>query len=301
MNTKTRKVQISKEQKPQIQRDWSIQSLFNEIRPYKPLSTEETKKLFRLYHKSIGEEKNQILEKICKHNMRLVISVARDYCSANDSLSDLIQEGNIGLLKAIDMFDENNGAPFYAYAVHWIRRYINLYKTTIAPTVLQTNKSKTVHVIGKIISDLTYQLDRTPTYEEILDEYNLRYPNKKINNTKDLVNVEYVFIDQIDTSGDSKQDLQGYTEYSTESASHNTYLQDMTIEHNKAMVKQLMHNLTPNECKVVKMLYGIDDEIRNSIIGVSTELGVSKQRVSQLYATAMKKMKQEHKRLAYAR
>lgn len=300
MNSKkTRKVLITREAKPQIQRSVTVQNLYNEIRPYKTLSQEETTKLFHIYHNGNELEKKQALDKLCKHNMKLVMSVARDYCSTNDNLGDLFQEGNIGLLKAVEMFDETKGAPFHAYAIYWIRRYISLFKNATSAMVFQTNKIKTANVITKITSDLTHRFERTPTSDEVLDEYNNRYPDKKLVNAGDLVNIEYVFIDQIEPSDDTSQAFRGYLNYTNASSESNTCLNNIDAEYYKEMIKQLTSQLTPKEIKVVRMLYGLDTGIEKSISVISSEMDISKQRVSQLYSTAKKKMQQELKKLAH--
>jgi RNA polymerase primary sigma factor len=291
VNSKSKKVFLSGSQKPYLERDNSLNILYSEIRPYTPLTQEETKELFLQYHNGDESEKKFAFEKICKHNLRLVISLARDYCSSEDSLNDLIQEGNIGLMKAIELFDVNNGTPFHGYAMYWIRRYINIFKTNTTPIVAQTNRSKTANVIISITSKLWQKLERIPTPDEILEIYNEAYPHKPIRDTKDLVNVEYVYISEPESNAKEERDLQGFLDYNEKSLTHNAYLVEIDKEENKAVINRFLKLLTPNEHKAISMMYGLNGTIKTNSSVIATEMGITPQRVSQLCSSAITKMK----------
>lgn len=289
----SKKILLSGNQKPYLERNDSLNILYGEVRPYKPLSQEETKQLFEIYHNGSEKESRVAFEKICRHNIKIVISLARDYCSSEDNLNDLIQEGNIGLMKAVELFDVNNGTPFHGYAMYWIRRYINIFKTNVTPIVQQTNRSKTASVITTITSDLWQKHERVPMPEEILEEYNLRYSKKPIQDTDDLVNVEYVYIDAIEPTYGQGQGLQDYIDFNGKSFSHNNYLDDIENEQKKIVVNELLEGLTPNESKAIQMLYGLNDTMESSMGVIAMKMGISPQRVSQLCAAAIKKMKKK--------
>lgn len=291
VNNKSKRIQLSGTRKPQIERNRSLNMYYRDIRPYKPLSQEETKELFKLYHNGTKEERDFAFNKICKHNMRLVVSLARDYCSSEDNINDLIQEGNIGLIRAIDMFDEENGTSFAGYSMYWIRRYINIFKTNTTPIVSQTNRSKTTNPIVTITNELLQSLERVPTPEEILDEYNLRYPNKPIKDSEDVVNVEYVYIDQL--LSDTNQDAQSYNEYCSASEAYNDYSYEIENEYNKEMVSCLLNGLTEKETKAIRMIYGLDNGIETSISVIGSEMHVSNQRIHKLHKTALNKMRKK--------
>ena len=297
--SKSKRIQLTGNKKPQLERNDSLNLFYSDVRQHKQLSNEETKALFKLYHKGTKEEREFAFNKICNHNMRIVISLAREYCSNEDNLNDLIQEGNIGLMKAVEMFDEENGTPFHGYSIYWIRRYINIFKTNITPIVAQTNRSKTASTITTITNELWQKLERIPTPDEILDEYNKRYPKKSINDTDDLVNVEYVYIDQLEPLTDTNQDLQAYIDYNAASVSHNEYMDDVESEYNKKLLSTLLNSLTENEIKVVRMMYGLDGGLESSISSISSKLGVTNQRVWQLYKKALNKMRKKREELSY--
>lgn len=296
---KSNKILLSGNQKPYLERNDSLNILYSEIRHYKPLSQEEIRKLFDIYHNGSDKEKKFAFDKICKHNIKIVISIAREYCSTNDNLNDLIQEGNIGLMKAIEMFDVENGTPFHAYAMYWIRRYINIFKTNKTPIIQQTNRSKTSSVIATITSYLWQKLERNPNTDEILEEYNKRNANKSISDTDDLVKVEYVYIDSIEPTSEQTQPIQDLIEYNKQSFSTNSYLNIIKSEHDKDIVNQLLEGLTKNETTAIQMLYGLNGVTESSMSVIAMKMGVSPQRVSQLCNTAIKKMKRKSEILMY--
>jgi RNA polymerase primary sigma factor len=298
--SKSKKLKLSGNRKPQLERNDILISYYRDIRRYKPLSQEETKELFKLYRNGTKNEREFAFNKICNHNIRLVVSLARDYCSQEDNLNDLIQEGNIGLMKAVEMFDEENGTPFPGYSMYWIRRYINIFKTNITPMIAQTNRSKTANVIVTISNELYQKFERVPTPDEILDEYNIRYSTKPINETDDMVDVGYVYIDQFDQSEENCQGMQDFLEYNSASMSHNSHIEEEETEYNKDMVSKFLDGLTENETKVIRMLYGLDTGIETSVSVVSSKLGVSNQRISQLHSAALRKMKKKCKDFSYA-
>ena len=296
-----KKIRISKASRPYFNRNTVLNLLFNDIRSYKPLSKEKTNQLFELYNNGTEKEREYAFDKICRHNMRMVISIARDYCTTSDNLNDLIQEGNIGLMKAIELFDMDNGAPFHGYALYWIRRYINLFKTNITPIVQQTNRSKTSSIITTITSELIQKLERIPTPDEILEEYNKRYSDKSINDTDDLINIEYVYIDNFDQYGDDVHGIQNNIEYNNKTVSYNNYMDNIDDEMNKKMVSDLLGCLNKKELTVIKMYYGLDGENETTMSTIATVMDLSIQRINQLYISAIKKMKNRKESLAYSK
>ena len=294
------KIQLSGQRKPQLERTESLKKLFNDIRPYKSLTEQETNDLFNLYHSGTEAERRYAFEKIYKYNIRLVISMARDYCSSADNVNDLIQEGNIGLMKAIEKYDMEQGSSFAKYALYWIRRYINVFKSNLTPIVAQTNRSKTTSIISNIAEKLYNELERTPLPDEILERYNTEFPKKPIGDIEDIINVEYIYIDNSDPEDTSNRQNSSLYTYNSISANDNEYMSVMDKEHNKAVVEELMSGLTKNEQRVIRRMFGLDDGISSNLTIVSSEMGVSKQRINQLYKKAIKKMREKSKELEYS-
>lgn len=280
--------------KPYLEINKSLQLFYNDIRSYKPLKQEEIEKLFTLYRNGTKEERQSAFAKICKHNERLVVSMAREYCSATDSLNDLIQEGNIGLMKAVEQYDFSSGASFGGYALYWIRRYISLFKNNTTPMIYQPVYSTFKNSIKEVSNKLNHELERSPTSEEILDELKKNKPKQRFNHKDDLVRVEYLYIDSADdNTEDQANTKQKYDQiqFSSEVMAHNDYLDIIEGESTKNMVSNLMSILTKNEATVVSMFYGLNGNDESSMKTIAEGLNFTPQRISQIYASAITKMK----------
>lgn len=288
-----RKIYVSGAPKRYSFRNISLTNYYNDIRHIDTLTKEETYDLFKIYHNGSKEEKKKAFDKICKHNIKLVVSVAKKYSVSNNDLNDLIQEGNIGLIKAIEKFDETCGVPFYAYAVYWIRREINMYKTYSNPMVVKTNCSKTSIVISEITNSLMQKLERKPTPDEILEEYNKKFPDKPVNKADDVIDVEYVYISELDTSvKENNKSVRNEAEYNDKTDCHNAYLDDIETENNKSEVSKLLKCLSEKEQTVIKLLYGLDGNQEMGVSLIASELGMTDAGVNNIHNRALKKMRE---------
>lgn len=296
----TKKITLTGIQKPFLERYKSLTKLYAEIGHCKPMSFEETSEWFDKYHNGTEKEKEEAFEKICKHNMKLVISMARQYCSTQDNLMDLIQEGNIGLIAAIEKYNPNIGSSFQAHAMFHIRRYINLFKNNTTSIVQKTNRSKTAHIVHTLTSKMTQDLERTPYPEEVLDEYNKHNKKKKVKDSDDFVNVEYVYIDNFETSTGDINDMGSFVDFNNHTGSENGYLRDIEAEQKHKTLQALLQELTPKERKAITMFYGLEDGIESSLSVISMTLGVTAERARQLCSHAIKKMSAKAKDYAYA-
>ena len=291
MSTEIRKLHLSKTQKPYLDRSDCLKLLYAELRKYDPLTQDEIRSLFNLYHSDDKEKSEWAFNKLCRHNMRLVISIARKLCTNEDNLNDLIQEGNMGLMKAIEMFDVENGAPFHGYAIYWIRRQINLFRLNFSQRIVQTNSSKTVNSIPLIKNELIQKLERTPTPEEILEIHNERYPDKKINYIDDIVDVEYVYINSLENISDNPNGSKLYTIYNDKSSNGNLYDNTADEDENREMIKAFLGTLTERESEIIKMFYGIDGYEENSFDSIALKFDITRERARQLYHSAINKMR----------
>lgn len=272
----------------------NLRLLFNEIKKYKTLTNEETNELFRQYKNATKSEKKRIFSKLVKHNLKFVVSAARAYRSNNDNVDDLIQEGCMGLIKSIETFDVEKGVPFSGYSLYWVRRYINLFKINYTPTIRKTNATKSYSTINKISNQLYQKLERTPTSEEIIDEYNSQHPTKKIDNTDDVCNVEYVFIDNIKQSTNENDKIISYKEmqlFNEKSFSENNYNDEIEKEFIHNFINKLLDCLNEKEKNLIKKKFGIDNDIPKTIESLSKEMGMTQQGVRQIYIKSIEKMK----------
>ena len=300
-NSKASKtITLTGTQKPFLGHDETLNMYYNDIRKYAVLSQEETTELFKLYQNGTKEDREFAKNKLFKHNAKLVISLARQYCTVNDNLMDLIEEGNIGLLNAINKFSLDKESSFQKFALFHIRREINLFKVNYSSIVQQTNRSKTDNNITNIISSFIQRENRMPTDEEILAEYNEKNPTKQIVEKSDMVSVEYVYIDSLEPINGEFTDSQSFLDYSSKTSSCNEYLRKIEGDRHKKMLKSLMVGLTPNEKKAVSLFYGLDDGIETSLSVIGTLMNCTSERARQLCKAAVDKMHKRAEQLSYA-
>jgi len=292
------KIYVNNTRKRLLPRNTSLVNLYNDIRHIEPLTQEETNELIDIYRNGNKEESEAALEKLCKHNLKLVVSVAKKYCTTDDNLTDLIQEGSIGLMKAIDNFDMNVGTPLYAYAIYWIRREINMFKINVSPMIIQTNRSKTSITITEIRNSLIQKLERTPTSEEILEEYNNRFPDKKLNKKDDFVDVEYVYLSELDTSiNDNTNSKRNESDYNQKSVSYNDYMEDIELDSNKEIISSLITCLKPKERMIIERLYGLNGQTESSSTSLAFELNMTVAGINNIKQRAIEKMQKHSAKL----
>lgn len=282
--------------KPFLERNDTTETYYNEVRKYKLISNEETFALLEEYQTAASSRKEEIRDILFKHNCRLVISVARAYCSSNDNLNDLIQEGNIGLLNAIEQFDFSKNSTFQKVALFYIRREINLFKMNASHIVQQTNRSKTNSVINGLVNSFIQQQERMPTPEELLDAYNNRYPNcRTLNSAQDIINVNYVYIDSLEGAGHEEElvDGQNYLDYCSTSATINSCIGNEQKEYQHYKLSQLLTVLTPKEKQAILLYYGLTTGFDESLHMIGTKMNCSSERARQLCASALKKMQKQ--------
>lgn len=247
-----------------------------------------------LMHK-YEKEVNRLREFIVNSNLRFVISIARVYAS-NKNLLDLIDEGNIGLIKAVDTFDVELGNRFQTHAVYLIRQAINLFRQGDDKIVKKNNETKTFHIISKMTNKFMQENHREPTSEELKDFINLHYPNAKIQDSTDVLTVKVSSIDEPVDSEDGDANIGNINAFNTYSASYNDYEGKSNLDHIKAFVDNIMKDLSDRDRTIVKMYFGIDQPYNSQIpvSEISFKLGLTPERVRQIIADAKKKMKSEY-------
>ncbi len=224
-------------------------------------------------------------EELVKANLRLIISIARRYSPNGLFLSDLIQEGNIGLLKAVEKFDYRKGFKFSTYATWWIRQAITRYLAENTRTIrIPVHIIETIYKISKIISTKFYQgYGREPTLEELSKEIGL--PVEKLNYIfkvmKQPISLETTVGDEEDsTLGDFIED-------------QNT-LKPEEVTFNSALsekIRELLKTLSPREEKIIRMRFGIGEKDYYTLEEVGKKFGVTKERIRQIETIALRKLK----------
>lgn len=266
-----------------------LEKLFNialqgiDVSGYTGLSNDKfslaMQKIRETFHE-FSNAKNRLIES----NLKLVVSVAKRYTGRGLTLEDLIQEGNIGLMKAVDKFEYKKGFKFSTYATWWIRQAINRAiadhsKTIRIPVHVVDNLCK----INRILKEMAQKNDREPDLEEISTI--LQIPVEKIeeicSTTKDPISIDI-------SIGDSDDTL--LIETLEDCNSPNPFVESLHDELREKLLN-LFKILTVKEKEILLKRYGINNEKPESLEQVGKELAISRERVRQLELRAMRKLK----------
>jgi len=224
-------------------------------------------------------------EEMVKSNLRLIIALARKYSPKGLFLADLIQEGNIGLLKAIEKFDYRKGFKFSTYATWWIRQSITRYLAENTRTIrIPLHIIETIYKISKIISTKFYQeYGRDPTLDELAKETGLSI--EKLNYVfkimKQPISLESTIGDEDDTT--LRDFIEDQNAVKPDEVTFNTALAEK--------IRDLLKTLSPREEKIIRMRFGIGEKQSYTLEEVGNKFGVTKERIRQIENIALRKLK----------
>lgn len=258
----------------------SLDKYLQEIGHEELISAEEEVELARRI--KTGDRK--ALEKLTKANLRFVVSVAKQYQNQGLSLPDLINEGNIGLLKAAEKFDETRGFKFISYAVWWIRQSILQAIAEQGRVVrLPLNQVGSVNRINKVLSKFEQENERRPSVDEIADKTDL--PHEKIEDVL-KVNTRQVSVDapMADGDGTSMIDfMQSDSDSSTD--------EELLKESLRAEIASALSVLNDRERNVIEAFYGINQP-ECTMEEIGKKYGLTRERVRQIREKAIRHLKQ---------
>jgi RNA polymerase primary sigma factor len=261
--------------------DDSVRLYLREIGKIPLLTAEEE---LALAHRVVaGEEKAK--HEMAEANMRLVVSIAKRYVGRGLDLLDLIQEGNTGLLRAVEKFDPDKGFKFSTYATWWIRQAITRAIADQARTIrIPVHMVETINKLLRTQRRLTQELNREPTNEEIAKEMEI-----------DVDKVEHIMkikqdISSLDASiRDDEEDsvladfIEDEDTISPEESATNQLL--------KEQVKDMLNGLTEREQKIIKLRFGLEDGKSHTLEEVGQEFAVTRERIRQIEAKALAKLR----------
>ncbi len=260
--------------------DDPVKMFLKEIGKIRLLTYEEENILAERMLKGDKEAKQQLIES----NLRLVVSIAKKYIGRGMNFLDLIQEGNLGLIKAVDKFDQTKGYKFSTYATWWIRQAITRAIADQARTIrIPVHMVETINKLIKTSRHLLQTLGREPTPEEIAAE--LEMPVEKV---RDILKVSQEPISLETPVGEEDESNLGNFIPDDEAPSPSEQAADTLLREH---IEEVMQTLTPREAKVLKLRFGLEDGRMRTLEEVGKEFDVTRERIRQIEAKALRKLR----------
>lgn len=262
----------------------SIQMYLKEIGKVPLLKMDEEVELAK--KKDVGDKEAE--KKLIEANLRLVVSIAKKFSGAKGlSLLDLIQEGNIGLFRAVEKFEYRKGYKFSTYATWWIRQAITRALADQSRTIrIPVHMVETINKFTQIERQLIQDLGREPLPEEIAAEM-----NEEIEKVRHIIKISQDTISLETSVGDDDED--STLEDFIEDVKNVTPDRSAALELLKDYVKEVIIQLQPREQKILEMRFGLSDGVAHTLEEVGREFDVTRERIRQIEAKALEKI-QKH-------
>ncbi len=235
----------------------------------------------------IRDQAEEAADELTRANLRLVISVAKKQVASGLPFLDLIQEGNIGLMQAVQRFDHRRGHKFSTYATWWIRQAVGRAVADQLRTIrLPVHVAESVGRLNRAREHLSKQLSREPTVDEIAAEMGVS--PRRVDELLQAVSREPVSLETPVGEGEEGSELGDFIEDQRTP----TPSEEVTDRLLKEQVRDVLGTLTPRERRVIELRYGLTDGQGRTLDEVGAEIGVTRERVRQIQVKALQKLRQ---------
>ncbi len=267
-----------------VSSDDPVRLYLKEIGKYPLLTTEEEIALAKQIAEGTPEEQAAAKKKLSEANLRLVVSIAKRYVGRGMQFLDLIQEGNLGLIKAAEKFDYTKGYKFSTYATWWVRQAITRAIADQARTIrIPVHMVETINKLIRVNRQLAQELGRDPTPAEIAKEMGISESKvrESIKIAQEPVSLETPIGEEEDSHlGDFIEDENAPAPAEVAS---NAMMREQ--------LQEVLHTLTPREEKVIRLRFGLEDGQAHTLEEVGKEFNVTRERIRQIEAKALRKIR----------
>ncbi|MDH5805088.1 MAG: sigma-70 family RNA polymerase sigma factor [Gemmatimonadota bacterium] len=258
----------------------SLDQYLKEISRYPLLAREEEVSLAQEIH----ADSEEALDKLVRSNLRFVVSVAKKYQNQGVSLSDLINEGNLGLIRAAHKFDETKGIKFISYAVWWIRQAILQALAEQSRIVrVPLNRAGTLHRIGRRSSTLQQELGREPTIDEIAEGMDI--PKDEVAKTLSISQA-HLSLDAPLTPGEDNKLLDYLPDDQSPGPDDQTFERALSNS-----IEEVLSTLKEREAKILRLYFGLEGQEAMTLEEIGGLLGITRERVRQIKEKALARLR----------